>query len=81
MLIFCPISSRDSFFLRCLQDVIDLFVKMGFRSKRMDGDVINAVATLYFDRDDSEIIGKGINLQVVQAEREREKEKRGLERI
>lgn len=45
------------------EDVIDLFVKMGFRSKRMDGDVINAVATLYFDRDDSEIIGKGINLQ------------------
>jgi hypothetical protein len=37
---------------------------MGFRSKRMDADVINAVATLYFDRDDSEFIGKGVNLQV-----------------
>ncbi|TFJ87962.1 hypothetical protein NSK_000782 [Nannochloropsis salina CCMP1776] len=46
------------------EEVIDLFVKMGFRSKRMDADVINAVATLYFDRDDSEFIGKGVNLQV-----------------
>jgi len=46
------------------QEVIDLFVKMGFRSKRMDADIINAVATLYFDRDDSTVIGKGMNLQV-----------------
>jgi hypothetical protein len=52
--------------------VIDLFVKMGFRSKRMDADVINAVATLYFDRDDAEVIGKGMNLQVQQGGREGE---------
>ena len=50
--------------------MIDLFVKMGFRSKRMDADVINAVATLYFDRDDSEVIGKGMNLQVKQGGKE-----------
>jgi len=53
--------------------VIDLFVKMGFRSKRMDADVINAVATLYFDRDDSTVIGKGMNLQVKSREGGRER--------
>lgn len=55
------------------QEVIDLFVKMGFRSKRMDADVINAVATLYFDRDDSTVIGKGMNLQVKSREGGRER--------
>jgi hypothetical protein len=62
--------------------VIELFVKMGFRSKRMDADVINAVATLYFDRDDAEVIGKGMNLQVQQGGREGEeggREGRNLE--
>ena len=48
----------------------------------MDADVINAVATLYFDRDDAEVIGKGMNLQVQQGGREGEeggREGRNLE--
>lgn len=76
------------------QEVIDLFVQMGFRSQvrrqarhgwtichmyervltsihirllhnkqRMDPEVISAVASLYFDRDDAKVT-KGINLQV-----------------
>lgn len=45
------------------QEVIDQFVQMGFRSKRMDPEVIAAVASLYFDRDDQKVT-KGVNLQV-----------------
>jgi hypothetical protein len=47
----------------CVQEVVRLFVRMGFRSKRMDRDTISKVATIYFDRDDASLT-KGVRLQV-----------------
>lgn len=46
-----------------VQEVVRLFVRMGFRSKRMQRDTISKVASIYFDRDDASLT-KGVRLQV-----------------
>lgn len=45
------------------QSVVRLFVRMGFRSRDMDPEVIGTVASIYFDRDDATLT-KGVRLQV-----------------
>jgi len=38
-------------------EVVDVFTRMGFRSKAMNTEVIHQTAVLYFDRDDPEVTG------------------------